>query len=170
MINKFYNLFGFLLISFSATASEEWLYYKHYPWIYDHNTEDWLYLNAGNDNKIYAYRNSTQKWEEFSESLLNINTPKNWDMQYEEWIQNPGPHGGLLNLEIIKGAKDDGSIKLDLSFDSSLKEATTSLGLTYNVITNVTPLSELISLNELSISDNNISDLSPITILTQVDE
>ena len=91
-------------------------------------------------------------------------------MQYEEWIQNPGPYGVLLNLEIIKEAKDDGSIKLDLSFDSSLKEATTSLGLTYNVITNVTPLSELTSLNELSISDNNISDLSPITILTQVDE
>lgn len=170
MINKFYNLLSLLLISFSATASEEWLYYKHYPWIYDHKTEDWLYLNAGNDNKIYAYRNSTQKWEEFSESLLNINSPKNWDMQYEEWIQNPRPYGGLLNLESIKRAKDDGSIKLDLSFDSSLKQTATSLGLSYNVITNVTPLSELTNLTELSLDGNSIIDLMPLSELSNLNK
>ena len=166
MINKFHFLLGFILISFSASASEEWLYYKHYPWIYDHKTEDWLYLNAGNDNKIYAYRNSTQKWEEFSESLLNTNTPMNWDMQYEEWVQNPEPYGGLLNLESIKRAKDDGSIKLDLSFDSSLN----SLGLSYNVITNATPLSELTNLTELSLDRNSIIDLMPLSELSNLNK
>ena len=45
--------------------SNQWLFYKHYPWVYDNVTKDWLYLKGASDGKIYAYRASTKAWESF---------------------------------------------------------------------------------------------------------
>ena len=57
---------GLTLSAFSAFSASEWLYYKHYPWVYDNVTEDWLYLCGSEDGKVFAYRASTKVWEEFS--------------------------------------------------------------------------------------------------------
>ena len=67
-MRKLFCLFGLLFFSLSARGVNEWLYYKEYPWVYDHKTKDWLYL-SGNDGKVIAYRNSTKEWEEFAVPL-----------------------------------------------------------------------------------------------------
>ena len=64
-MRKLFFLFGLLTISLSASAAGEWLYYKHYPWVYDNVSKDWLYL-SGNDGKVIAYRASTGEWEDFT--------------------------------------------------------------------------------------------------------
>ena len=90
-MNKLFCLFSLLSITFTVSASKEWLYYKEFPWVWDNKTEDWLYLGGGEDGNIYAYRNSTKEWEEF-----NVQEDENtWEDQYEVWVQNPDPYGGL---------------------------------------------------------------------------
>ena len=61
-----FSLTSLLILTFSSFGNGEWLYYKHYPWVWDNMTKDWLYLRGSNDGKIYSYRASTQEWEEFS--------------------------------------------------------------------------------------------------------
>ena len=63
------SLITFLSLSASAFSNSEWLYYKHYPWVYDNRTMDWLYLQAGMDGKIYVYRQSTGSWGDFEKEV-----------------------------------------------------------------------------------------------------
>ena len=65
-MKKLLCFFVFVCLIFSAFSSTEWFYYKHYPWVYDNVTKDWLYLRGGEDGKVFAYRASTKVWEEFS--------------------------------------------------------------------------------------------------------
>ena len=83
-----FNFLSLLILAQAASASSEWLYYKHYPWVYDNVSEDWLYL-MGNEGMIYAYSNSTKQWEVFEIP------EKSWDEKYEDWILSPEPYGGL---------------------------------------------------------------------------
>ena len=106
-----FAVIGLLGFSLSATAAGEWLYYKHYPWVYDNVSKDWLYLRGAADGSIYAYRSSTKEWEVFEVQEL----PKTWDEQYAEWIKDPQPYGGLEVLQKIKEAKDSGATTLILS-------------------------------------------------------
>jgi formylglycine-generating enzyme required for sulfatase activity len=61
-----FSLTSLLILTFCSFGNGEWLYYKHYPWVWDNMTNDWLYLRGSSDGKIYSYRASTQGWEEFS--------------------------------------------------------------------------------------------------------
>ena len=63
-MKSFFFLVTLFAVSFSSAS--EWFYYKHYPWVYDNVTEDWLYLRGGEDGKVFAYRASTKIWEEFN--------------------------------------------------------------------------------------------------------
>jgi len=147
-MRKLFCLFGLFTISLSASAASEWLYYKHYPWVYDNISKDWLYL-SGNDGKVIAYRNSTKEWEEFT-------VPEStWEEKYQEWIQNPEPYGGLSVLQQIKDAKDSG---------------TTWLNLQSNNISNLIPLAGLTNLTNLYLHNNNITDLTPLAGLTDLEE
>jgi len=92
-----FAVIGLIGFSLSATAAGEWLYYKHYPWVYDAKSQDWLYLQGAADGSIFAYRNSTKKWEVFE-------VQKTWEEKYEEWILNPEPYGGLSGLQKIQGS------------------------------------------------------------------
>jgi len=273
-----FALIGLLGFSLSATAEKGWLFYDTYPWVYDHKTKDWLYLRGAADGTIYAYRNSTKQWDEFTPFEKILNTPSgrtvvdkisgrfryrdlagltnwtvyetntgwriqtgyhdgegnsysaigafdqlpssgfsqseyeisddgvyiwnpngyalyyeiesvedgvvtsnygpygatslsksyffiskdkaegfynfiNWDELYEEWVQNPEPYGGLSVLRQIKEAKDSGA---------------TELWLSYNNISDITPLTGLTNLEVLSLGGNNISDLSPLAGLTNL--
>ena len=69
-----------LSITLSLFGSGEWLYYKHYPWVYDNVSKDWLYLRGSGDGKIYAYRASTNAWEEFD---ANQTSPNNFEEENE---------------------------------------------------------------------------------------
>ena len=69
-MRKLFCLFGLFAISFSASAAGEWLYYKHYPWVYDNVSKDWLYLRGAADGSIYAYRSNTNKWEAFTANQI----------------------------------------------------------------------------------------------------
>jgi hypothetical protein len=125
-MNKFFCLFSLLSIIFTVSASEEWLYYKAYPWVWDNKTEDWLYLRGGEDGKIYAYRNSTKVWEEFNVQKEE----KTWDKQYLEWVKNPEPYGGLDVLQKIKQARDNSLKQLELEYYKSYPDPLNLLPLT----------------------------------------
>ena len=152
-MKKLFSLFSLLSIIFAVSASEEWLYYKEYPWVWDNKTEDWLYLRGGEDGKIYAYRNSTKEWGEFNESLQK----KTWDVQYTEWVQNPEPYGGLEVLQKIKNLRQGittlSNRTLDLS-NQNITDVSPILG-------GITELVEDGKIGSLILSNNNISDLSP---------
>ena len=75
--------FSLIVVNLCAFSAEEWLYYKHYPWVYDNATEDWLYLRGAGDGKVYAYKASTKEWAEFKKP------EPTWDEKYEEWMKNP---------------------------------------------------------------------------------
>ena len=171
-----FAVIGLIGFSLSATAAGEWLYYKHYPWVYDAKSQDWLYLRGAADGSIYAYRNSTKEWEEFTapkdDDVIPVPT---WDEQYEEWVQNPEPYGGVEVLQKIKKAKDSGATELNL--DSSnisdltpLAELTnlTVLSLSFNNISDLSPFAGLTNLVDLSLYGNNITDLSPLAGLTNL--
>ena len=71
------------------------------------------------------------------------------------WIQKPTrPYGGLETLESIKQAKDSG---------------TTSLFLSYNSITDLTPLAGLVNLERLDLISSNITDLTPLAGLINLE-
>ena len=305
-----FAVIGLLGFSLSATAASEWLYYKEYPWVYDAKSQDWLYLRGAADGSIYAYRNSTKEWEEFtaSEPILrtssgqvvvgkfdnqykyrdlagittwtvyetgtgwriqtgyhdgegnsysatgafdqlpssgfsqseyeisdegvyiwnpnryalyyeiesvvdgvvtsnygpygaaslsksyffiskdkaeefynlkisesNIPVPT-WDDQYEEWILNPEPYGGLSVLQQIKEAKDSGATELNLEYSNISDlwplvgfDTLTSLNLKGNIISDLTPLQGLTNLISLVLWENNINDLSPLSGLKNLE-
>ena len=171
-------LYRTTLLYFSSLLflnASEWLYYKHYPWVYDDKSKDWLYLSGGSDGKVYAYRNSTKKWGEFSESIKNITDDNSWNEQYEEWIKNPTYYGGLETLEIIKEAKIDNVTELYLITESSIFDLTPVAGLSslskltiggvIHEFSDLTPLTNLTNLSELYMSGSEITQLTPLTSL-----
>lgn len=160
------------LFAFSFSSASEWFYYKHYPWVYDHLTEDWLYLKGAEDGNIYTYRQSTKEWEKF-----NIPEPT-WDEKYMEWLQNPEPYGGVNVLQLIKKAKDDSVASIDVG-DLLIKNIEpfeglsqlTALGLGDSDITDISPLRNLQNLKLLILKDNrNLEDLGPLSNLTNLEE
>lgn len=170
-MKKLFCLFGLLSIIFTVSASEEWLYYKEYPWVWDNKTEDWFYLRGGEDEKIYAYRNSTKEWEEFKVQKEETT----WDEQYEEWIQNPALYGGLEVLEKIKETKEGAASQLDLASSniSDISPLTglsdlTVLRLNNNTISDISSLTGLTNLTSLSLYENRITDLTPLAGLTNL--
>ena len=171
-MRKLFCLFSLFAIYLSASAASEWLYYKHYPWVYDNVSKDWLYLRGSSNGEIYSYRSSTQKWEVFEVQ----EGEKTWNEQYEEWIQNPEPYGGLEVLQWIKDAKESRATELAISFKniSDLSPLTaltnlTRLDLSMNNITDLTPLAGLTNLTIVELYYNyNLSDLSPLARLTNL--
>ena len=168
-MKKLSCLFGLFVISLSASVAGEWLYYKHYPWVYDNVTEDWLYLRGSSDGEIYAYRSSTKAWV-----LFEVSEPT-WEQKYEEWILDPEPYGGLEVLQQIKDAKESGATSLSF-YNNNIPDLTPLAGLTNlkelsfysNNISDITPLAGLTNLNELKFFDNNISDLTSLTGLANL--
>ena len=108
-------------------------------------------------------------------AVLLVGYGKSWDQQYEEWIKDPVPYGGLSILQKIKEAKDSGVTELSLSQNNSsdltplagLKNLT-KLNLEDNNISDLTPLAGLTNLTELGLHWNNISDLTPLAGLTNL--
>jgi internalin A len=305
-----FAVIGLLGFSLSATAAGEWLYYKHYPWVYDNVSNDWLYLRGAADGSIYAYRSSSKEWEvftasepilltssgqvvvdkfdnqyryrdlagisiwtvyetstgwhiqtgyhddegnfysatgafdqlpssDFSQSEYKISvegvyiwdpngytlyyeiesvvdgvvtsnyghygaTPLNksyffiskvkaeefynlkisepstpiptWDEQYEGWVQNPEPYGGVSVLRQIKENKDIGATELKL-WGNNITDITpfaglqhlAQLDLNFTTASDMTPISELTGLTNLTLSRSNISDIEFIKDLTNLE-
>lgn len=156
---------GFFL---PATAAGEWLYYKHYPWVYDNVSKDWLYLHGAVDGNIYTYRSKTNKWELFTVP------EKTWDEQYQEWLLDPEPYGGLSVLQEIKEAKDSGATELHIYENTLISDLTPLAGLTNlsllsigetwdsSSLSDISPLAGLTNLTYLNLEGNQISDLTPL--------
>ena len=166
-----FSFLSLLTLVHSLSASSEWLYYKHYPWVYDNASKDWLYL-MGNEGMIYAYRNSTEQWEVFEIP------EKSWDEKYEDWILNSEPYGGLQVLQLIKRAREEAASTLDIG-DIGIQNiqpleglsSITALGIGDSDITDISPLSNLTNLKVLILKDNrNLQDLSPLSKLTNLEE
>ena len=162
-----FAVIGILGFSLSATAASEWLYYKHYPWVYDNVSKDWLYLRGSSDGEVYAYRSNTNEWEVFE-------APEpTWEEKYEEWIQNPEPYGGLVVLQQIKEAKDSGAWQLVLE-NKNISDISPLDGLNQfyylnlegNIIADISSLASLTNLESLDLDQNNIADVSPLAGLT----
>jgi len=100
---------------------------------------------------------------------------KSWDQQYEEWIKNPEPYGGLKVLEKIKKVKDSGAKEIILKY-SNISDISPLAGLTNlkelnlwaNKISDLTPLAGFTNLRNLELVDNKISDLTPLVGLTNL--
>ena len=110
--------------------------------MYDHVSKDWLYLRGTASGEIYAYRNSTKEWEEFTV------TEPTWEEKYEEWILDPEPYGGLEVLQQIKDAQDRNA---------------TSLGLNAWGMNDLTPIAGLKNLAQLDLNFTTSSDLTPLS-------
>ena len=65
-----------LLSCLSTSGANEWLYYKHFAWVYDFASKDWFYLSGTDGGKIYAYKASSKTWIEFS---ADTSTPLSFD-------------------------------------------------------------------------------------------
>ena len=170
-MRKLFSVLSLLIFIHSLSAFSEWLYYKHYPWVYDNVSEDWLYL-MGSEGTIYAYRNSTSQWEVFDIP------EKSWDEKYEDWILNPEPYGGIQVLHLIKRAKEEAVSTLDIG-DIGIENiqpleglsTLIALGIGDSNITDISPLSNLTNLKILILKDNrNLQDLSPLSKLTNLEE
>jgi formylglycine-generating enzyme required for sulfatase activity len=78
-MKMFFRITLLLFTSLLFLNASEWLYYKHYPWVYDHASKDWLYLRGSGNGKVYAYRTSSKVWEEFSvtasSQLFDVSNP-----------------------------------------------------------------------------------------------
>lgn len=57
----------FLSLWLNASSSSSWFYFKHYPWIYENSTKDWLYLQGHTDGKMYSFNARTKQWSLFPE-------------------------------------------------------------------------------------------------------
>ena len=110
-------------------------------------------------------------------AVLLVGYGKSWDQQYEEWIKDPVPYGGLKVLQKIKKAKDSGATVL-IFFRNNISDITplagltnlTTLWLTHNNISDLTPLAGLTNLTTLWLAGNNTSDLTPLAGLTNLTE
>ena len=103
-------------------------------------------------------------------AVLLVGYGKSWDQQFEEWVKNPEPYGGLEVLEKIKKAKDSPAAHLILDSRSNnmkkISDLTPLAGLTNltdlylikNNISDITHLAGLMNLERLWLYDNNISD------------
>ena len=165
----------------TESGAKTWLWYKHYPWVYDHPSKEWIYLRGSVNGEIYAYRSSTKKWDEFSATFLLENNEgkgdaeKTWEDKYEEWILDPEPYGGLNILQQIKEAKDSEAMELnfhnrnisDLTPLEGLKNLMV-LHLGLNNITDLTSLEGLTNLESLWLWGNSITDLTPLAGLTNL--
>jgi Leucine-rich repeat (LRR) protein len=173
-----FAIIGLLGFSISATAANEWLYYKEYPWVYDAKTQDWLYLRGSDDGKIYAYRNSTKEWEEFTGDGTTNNDSSNND---EDSTSNDdsttagdndsgSDNGSDSNnktwdeqyAEWIKNPEPYGGLEVLYRIKDAKDSGATVLELWGNNISEILPLEGLTNLTELSLSHNNITDLSPL--------
>ena len=65
-----------------STFPNEWLYYKHFPWVYDHQAKEWIYLNGSADGKIYVYPTSSKVWVSMTE-YINPDSDSTSDNQSE---------------------------------------------------------------------------------------
>ena len=161
-------------------GTEKWVWLKAdvFPYMYNYksNSSIWLHLNLNSSVLKKFLNNSWIDSGETSLPLIKQNTQEdNWDQKYAEWIQNPEPYGGLETLEAIKQAKDSGTTSLFLSYNS-ITDLTPLAGLVNlevldlisSNITDLTPLAGLINLEVLALNNNNVSDLTPLAGLTNL--
>jgi len=94
------------LLTFTATTlfSTEWLYYKHYPWVYDHSTQNWLYLRGSSDGKIYSFNATSNAWSEFQ---ANQTSSQSQTDAIEQLINGPilNSDAEVVDKQILAGKK-----------------------------------------------------------------
>ena len=86
-------------------------------------------------------------------TIMLVGYGKSWDEKYARWMKTPAKYGGVEVLEKIKGAK---------------QSKVTSLHLSNQNISDITPLTELTELRGLFLFDNNITDISPLSGLKKL--
>ena len=153
----------------SYISNMGWVWVYKYPFIYSNKEKDWLHITPKNSETLYAFGAWNKKWKEFEIYQHD------WDKQYEEWIKNPEPYGGLSVLQQIKEAKDIGLTDLELP-GNNISDITPLAGLTNltglvlfgHNISDLTPLAGLTNLTSLRLTMNNISDLTPLAGLTNL--
>lgn len=97
-MKKLFHATLLVIASIPLFGANEWLYYKHFPWVYDHQSKEWLYLNGSSDGKIYAYRQSTKEWAVFDVTFDSTNSSN----QAEESNQAPTDLDHVGNLAVVK--------------------------------------------------------------------
>ena len=89
-------------LCFSASSANSWFYFKHYPWVYDNSTKDWLYLQGHTDGKMYSFNARTKQWGEFPDQNSSGETQPN---AIESLINGPllDNEGKEVGMEVLTG-------------------------------------------------------------------
>ena len=164
----------------ACLAASEWMWHGSFPWVYSHETEEWIYWRAGKDGRFYQWSQSGGGWQIYndgSETWGSLLAPDLNETKWSAWETDPQAYGGAYTLEKIKSAILNSQNSLDLSYHrmvdlAPLQEAThlRTLLLSANQISNLEPLSSLTSLEVLHLNSNKISDLSPLSNLFELKE
>jgi len=164
----------------ASLAASEWMWHGSFPWIYSHDQKEWVYWRTGVDGRFYQWSQSAGGWEIFNDGAAewqSLQAPVVNDSQWQAWEESASAFGGDFTLEKIKSAIQNSQSYLDLSYQrisdlSPLREAThlRKLFLQANNISDLSPLETLKNLEVLHLSSNQIVDLSPLANLLELKE
>ena len=137
-------------------AASEWMWHGSFPWVYSHETEEWIYWRAGKDGRFYQWSQSGGGWKIYndgSETWSSLVAPDLNETKWSAWETDPQTYGGVYTLEKIK---------------SAILNSQNSLDLSYHRMVDLAPLQEATHLRTLLLSANQISNLDPLSSLTSL--
>ena len=125
------------VLNYTSNLDLEWVWVNELPYIYSNKKNEWYFLKESIDEKNYFYHSSYQEFYLFN----------TWRNKYKNWLKKPQLYGGDGILQKLNKAYQNNESFLDLS-DSN--------------ISNIEPVSNLLSVKSLILNQNSINDLSPI--------
>ena len=156
------------------------MWHGAFPWIYAHDQEEWIYWRPGMDGRFYQWSQSAGGWQIYNDGAAEWQSLQPTDINETKWLaweQDSQIFGGDYTLQKIKSSILNSESYLDLSYQrisdlSPLRETThlRKLYLQANQITDLTPLAGLKNLEVLHLSSNNVQDLSPLANLLELKE
>ena len=60
-------LFGVLVVSVPTFALQGWMWFNHFPWVYSHEDENWVYITPEIDFSVY----DTGQWKKQNDSFVS---------------------------------------------------------------------------------------------------
>ena len=154
MMCRLFKIIQLLGIAFfglgSALLAENWMWHGAFPWIYSHDQEEWIYWRPGMDGRFYQWSQSAGGWQIYNDGAAEWQSLQPTDInetKWQAWEQDSQNFGGDYTLQKIK---------------SSILNSESYLDLSYQRISDLSPLRETTHLRKLYLQANQISDLSPL--------
>ena len=130
------------LVLGSALFAENWMWHGAFPWVYSYDQEAWIYWRPGMDGRFYQWSNSQRIWQIYNEGAEEWQSVQPADLnetKWQAWEQDSQSFGGDYTLQKIKRSIVNSESYLDLS---------------YQRISDLSPLSETTHLRKLYLQAN----------------